>query len=90
MVGSTMIDWKGLKSLGWPYSKTHTMRMMQEEIEVSRKGKNGVREYFVIKNPDPFPRCMKLGYHRNSHLVWPTPEVAEYFKAHGLPIPDKL
>lgn len=23
-----IVDWKGLKALGWPYSRTHTWRMM--------------------------------------------------------------
>jgi hypothetical protein len=25
-----IVDWKGLKALGWPYSRAHTWRMMRE------------------------------------------------------------
>ena len=31
MTGKEVIGWKGLKSLGWPYSRTHTWRMMDKE-----------------------------------------------------------
>jgi predicted DNA-binding transcriptional regulator AlpA len=24
-----IVDWRGLKSFGWPYSRTHTWRMME-------------------------------------------------------------
>jgi len=24
-----IVDWKGLKGLGWPYSRTHTWRLMK-------------------------------------------------------------
>jgi predicted DNA-binding transcriptional regulator AlpA len=24
-----IVDWKGLKALGWPYSRTHTWRLMK-------------------------------------------------------------
>ena len=29
MTGNEVIDWKGLQALGWPYSRTHTWRMMK-------------------------------------------------------------
>jgi predicted DNA-binding transcriptional regulator AlpA len=25
-----LVDWKGLKALGWPYSRVHTWRLMSE------------------------------------------------------------
>ena len=25
-----IVDWKGLKALGWPYSRAHTWRMMRD------------------------------------------------------------
>jgi len=30
MIGSEVIDWKGLQALGWPYSRSHTWRLMAE------------------------------------------------------------
>lgn len=26
-----LVDWKGLKKMGWPYSRQHTWRMMDDE-----------------------------------------------------------
>ena len=89
MTRKLMLDWKGLKALGWPYSRQHTFRMMEKHIEISRKTRNGDREELVIPNPDPFPPCVKLGYHRNSHPVWSYDDVAGYFRAHGLHVPDE-
>ena len=39
---------------------------------------------------DAFPACRKLGTHRNSHPVWYTPAVLDYFKRHGLLIPENV
>jgi hypothetical protein len=39
---------------------------------------------------DAFPACRKLGTHRNSHPVWYTPAVLDYFKRHGLPVPENV
>ncbi len=63
-----VLDWKGLKKLGWPYSRTHTFRMMFDE------------EYA----DDPFPACHKLRPDRNSHPLWVVREVLAYFETHGL------
>ncbi len=27
-----LIDWKGLKELGWPYSRQHTWRLIAQEL----------------------------------------------------------
>jgi hypothetical protein len=59
---------------------------MKATIEVSRKLANGRREVKVIPNPDPFPKCTKLGWHRNSPIVWKVSEVLAYFEAHGLSV----
>jgi hypothetical protein len=37
---------------------------------------------------DPFPRCRKLGKHRNSHPVWRIRDVLAYFEAHGLAVTE--
>lgn len=71
------ISWKQLKEkLGWPYSRAHTWRMMFD------------KEY----NDDPFPPRGKVGSgsHRNSHPMWYTPAVLDYFKRHGLTVPDDI
>jgi hypothetical protein len=39
---------------------------------------------------DAFPACRKLGAHRNSHPIWYTPAVLDYFKRHGLPTPENV
>jgi predicted DNA-binding transcriptional regulator AlpA len=67
-----VVDWKGLKRLGWPYSRAHTWRMMFDP------------DYAV----DPFPRARKLGKHRNAHVVWRVVEVLAYFEAHDLRVSD--
>ena len=84
LAGKEILSWKDLKAIGWPLSRTQTVRKMQDTIEVTgAKGK----EVRVISNPDPFPKARKLGWHRNSPLVWVTYEVFEYFKRHGIYIP---
>jgi hypothetical protein len=67
-----IVDWDGLKELGWPYSRPHTWRMMFE------------KEYA----DDPFPACHKLRQTRNSHPLWRVREVLAYFEAHGLKVTD--
>jgi hypothetical protein len=84
-----IVDWKALKALGWPYSRAHTERKMQETVELSRKNKRtGEREYWSIPNPDPFPRSTKLGSFPNSPIVWRTADVLAYFEKHGLAVSD--
>jgi predicted DNA-binding transcriptional regulator AlpA len=61
-----LVDWKGLKQLGWPYSRAHTWRLMEAES---------------------FPRCFKLGKHRNSHPVWWLADILGHFRHLGLPVP---
>jgi hypothetical protein len=48
-----IVDWKGLKRMGWPYSRTQTGRMMFDPDYAERR----------------FPACRKLGSHRNSHRL---------------------
>jgi hypothetical protein len=89
MSNRIIIDWRGLKELGWPYSRTQTWRLMQPTITVYGKVKGQkVRVAEEIPNPDPFPSCFKLGSHRNSHPVWRLSEVFAYFEAHGLRITE--
>ena len=69
------LSWSQLKKLiGWPFSRTHTGRLMSDPQYAQ----------------DPFPLCGKLGAHRNSHPVWYTPAVLDYFKRHGLPTPENV
>ena len=69
------LTWKALKqNLGWPYCRAHTWRMMFD------------KEYAQ----DPFPMRGKLGGHRNAHPLWYTPHVLDYFKQHGLPVPERV
>ena len=65
-----IVDWKGLRKLGWCYSRAHTWRMMFDP------------DYAA----DSFPKCRKLGKHRNAHPVWRVSDVLAYFEAHGLPV----
>lgn len=62
-----LVDWKGLKALGWPYSRAHTWRMM---------------------NDGRFPRCHRLGRHRNSHPVWRMRDILDAFETYGLVFTD--
>lgn len=89
MSNRIIIDWRGLKELGWPYSRTQTWRLMQPTITAYEKVKGQkVRVAKEIPNPDPFPTCFKLGSHRNSHPVWRLAEVLAYFEAHGLRVTE--
>lgn len=67
-----IVDWKGLKQMGWPFSRAHTWRMMFDPNYAS----------------DRFPRCHKLGKHRNSHPVWRVRDVLAHFEAHGLRVTE--
>jgi hypothetical protein len=35
-----------------------------------------------------FPKCRKLGKHRNSHPVWRVADVLAYFESHGLEVTE--
>jgi hypothetical protein len=82
-----VVNWEGLQKMGWPFSRTQTWRKMGATIEVSSRVK-GVRVTKVIPNPDRFPLCKKLGWHRSSPVVWLVSEVLAYFEAHGLSVSD--
>ena len=69
------LSWRKLEDvLGWPYSRTHTDR-----LETDPKYAH-----------DPFLRRGKIGSHRNSHPMWYTPAVLDYFRRHGLPVPENV
>ncbi len=69
------LSWSQLKRLvGWPYSRTHTERMETDPQYAN----------------DPFPRRGKVGAYRNAHPIWYTPAVLDYFKRHGLPVPENV
>jgi hypothetical protein len=60
---------------------------MKATITITRKVRGEKRRVAeVIPNPDPFPSCAKLGYHRNAHPVWRVSDVLAYFEAHGLAV----
>jgi hypothetical protein len=82
-----IVDWKGLKRMGWPYGRANTWRMMAGTVKVMKRI-TGRRDKVAmdIPNPDPFPKCFKLGCHRNSHPVWRVSELLAYFEAHGLKV----
>jgi hypothetical protein len=65
-----IVDWKGLRQMGWKLSRTHTWRLMFDTQYAD----------------DPFPRCRKLGPHKNSHPYWRVAEILAYFEAHGLAV----
>ena len=82
-----IVDWSGLKSMGWPFSKATTWRKMEPTI-IRNKGtrRKGTYREWVEPNPDIFPTCRKLGPYRNSHPVWLVEDVLTYFETHGLAV----
>jgi predicted DNA-binding transcriptional regulator AlpA len=67
-----VVDWKGLKKMGWPYSRANTWRMMFDDDYADNR----------------FPRCRKLGKHRNAHVVWRVAEVLAHFEARDLRVTE--
>jgi hypothetical protein len=67
-----IVDWKGLKRMGWCYARAHTWRLMFDPAYAD----------------SAFPKCRKLGTHRNSHPVWRVVDVLAYFESHGLNVTD--
>ena len=63
-----VVDWKGLRRMGWNMSRVHTWRMMFDPDYANNR----------------FPLCRKLGPHKNSHPYWRVAEVLLYFESHGL------
>jgi hypothetical protein len=78
-----LVTWQDLVDMGWPYSRSHTYRMMSDAVP-DFSDLDEVGEPRLVPNPDPFPKCAKLTPHRNSHPMWVRREVITYFKAHGL------
>ena len=69
------LSWRKLKEvLGWPYSRAHTKRLETDPRYAH----------------DPFPPRGGIGSHRNNHPIWYTPAVLDYFKRHGLPVPENV
>ncbi len=60
--------------IGIPYKRTHLGRLMNEPEYAEQR----------------FPRSHKLGTHRNSPPMWYTPEVLDYLKRRGLPVPEDI
>ena len=81
-----VVDWKGLKRLGWPYSRAQTHRLMAPMVREPKRRVRRGQEPRMIPNPDPFPRCYKLTGHRNGHPMWRVAEVVAYLEAHGLQV----
>jgi hypothetical protein len=82
-----IVDWKGLKKLGWPYSRVQTWRLMEPEIHrVSGSKFKGTDKHkeWVEPNPNPFPQCVKLFDHRGGRVVWRYAEIVAYLKKRGL------
>ena len=81
-----LVTWLDLvEEIGWAYSRSHTDRLMAELVpDYSQLDENG--EPRMIPNPDPFPKCVKLTPHRNSHPMWVRSEIIEYLKRHGLDV----
>jgi hypothetical protein len=71
------LTWSALKKLlGWPYGRAQTHR-----LETDPRYHKGV----------PFPQRKRLtSGGRNAHPIWYTPAVLDYYKWHGLPIPELI
>lgn len=67
-----IVNWKGLKRLGWPYSRAQTWRMMFDPDYADNR----------------FPPCRKLGTHHNSPPVWRMLDVLAYLEARGLKVAE--
>lgn len=82
-----MIDWHGLKRMGWPYSKAQTARLEESEIlRSSGSRRKGNFKEWHEPNRKPFPRRVSFTEHRNSHPVWAYASVIAYFEASGFKI----
>lgn len=69
------LSWKALKEIiGWPYSRAQTARLMFDPSYAHRR----------------FPASVKLGKDRSCHPVWYTMDVLDYFKRHGLTVPENI
>lgn len=70
------LSFKALQEkLGWPYERTHTDRFIKDPNYADRK----------------FPAPGKIGNNiRNAHPLWYTPDILDYFKRHGLRVPDEV
>lgn len=70
------VSFKDLQQkIGWPYKRTHTDRLIKEPEYAARR----------------FPAPGKIGKEiRNAHPMWYTPDILDYFKRHGLRVPDEV
>lgn len=79
--GKEVVNFKGLKAIGWPNCRTHTMRLMEtERTRSSGDRKKGTYREWVEPNPDPFPQAFKLGEFKSSPLVWWLHEVIAWLE----------
>jgi hypothetical protein len=86
-----LITWKQLKALGWPYSPTHTERLMAPELKKTKGSRfKGTYKEWIEPNPNPFPPAKKLFDDRNSTKVWEYHKVIEYFKSCGIEVPPSV
>lgn len=76
MMNDPWIDWKGLKALGWPYSRAHTWRMIDGGYE------DAYGKWHAIE--PPFPQCVKVGSGKFARCLWERRKLEEYFKLTGL------
>jgi hypothetical protein len=81
-----IVDWKGLKKLGWSLGRTHTWRLMAPTLRKSSGSRaKGTYKEWIEPNPNPFPKCEKLSdNHRSGRVVWPYPAIIAYLKKRGL------
>jgi hypothetical protein len=88
MSNRLIITWKDLQAMGWPYSRTHTWRLMKPTLRKSSGSKwKGTYKEWEEPNPNPFPRCRNFfKHHRSCRVVWPYAEVIAYFEKNGIPI----
>jgi len=84
-----LVDFSGLKKMGWPYSKSHTDRMMLTTVlRTTGSPRKGTYREWVEPNPRPFPKCRKLGHYPSSPKVWVVTEVLAYLEALGLSVSE--
>lgn len=81
--GKLFVDYPGLVAIGWPYSKSQTIRLMKPFIKRSKGKKiDGTYVEEEVRNTRIFPRGMKFGDFQNSPYMWWASEVQEYFDKH--------
>lgn len=67
-----VVDWKGLKKMGWPYCRVHTWRLMFDPDYADNR----------------FPLCHKLGNEPGCRVLWRVVEILAYLETHGLTVTE--